>query len=241
MDPAYAAAYRNLYENHWWWRARETYLLARLDECDAVGEADRRILDIGCGDGLFFDELARYGKVWGLEPDSAIVSNGPRRSRIHVGLLDETFRPESPFDWILALDVLEHVEDARAFLDRTEALLAKGGRFWLTVPAFPFLWTRHDELNHHFRRYTKRSLEEALAEAGLEPVEMHYFFHWLAPLKLAVRLKESVVSGPAEVETVPPRQLNRLARKASVLEQRLFSRLRLPFGSSLFALCRRSA
>ncbi|HYT94425.1 MAG TPA: class I SAM-dependent methyltransferase, partial [Gemmataceae bacterium] len=77
MNPEYAAAYRNLYERHWWWRAREAMLVREIEVHQPVGGWGK-VLDVGCGDGLFFDELARFGEVWGVESDESLV---PAHSR----------------------------------------------------------------------------------------------------------------------------------------------------------------
>lgn len=237
MDPAYAAAYRDLYERHWWWRARERFLLARLTELHSPGERPR-ILDVGCGDALFFDELDRFGEVSGIEPDAEIVTDERWRNRIHVGEFDDDFAARYTFDWILMLDVLEHVGNHVALLRAVRAALAQEGLVIITVPAFRALWTRHDEINHHVTRYTRGTLSTALREANLEPVELRYFFHWLAPLKLIVKLKEAVVAGEMRAASIPPTPLNRLAYTISVAEQRMPGAAHLPFGTSLYALCR---
>jgi SAM-dependent methyltransferase len=235
VDPGYAAAYRELYERHWWWRAREAFLLERLRTASGGG-IGRRILDIGCGDAVFFDELAAFGTVRGIEPDAEVLSQGPWRAAIHAGTL-ETFSAEGPFDWILMLDVVEHLEEPRATLARARELATNRASLFLTVPAFESLWTRHDDLNHHFTRYDRFSLAAELSDTGWEMAESEYFFHWLAPLKLLVRLKERLVKGDPEVEGVPPRPLNALALAVSTVERRLLSGLSIPFGTSLYARC----
>lgn len=233
MDPGYAAAYRELYERHWWWRAREAFLLERLRAASG-GETDRRILDVGCGDALFFDELAAFGTVRGVEPDVHVLSEGPWRAAIHAGTL-ETLSAAGPFDWILMLDVLEHIETPGATLTRARELALDGASLFLTVPAFESLWTRHDDLNHHFTRYDRSSLAAVLAGSGWELAESEYFFHWLAPLKLLLRLKEKLVPGDYHVERVPPRPINQVALWLSAVEQRLLPGRRVPFGTSLYA------
>jgi SAM-dependent methyltransferase len=233
VDPGYAAAYRELYERHWWWRAREMFLLERLRSA-AGGEIGHRILDVGCGDALFFDELAAFGTVRGVEPDADVLSEGPWRTAIHAGTL-ETFSTKGLFDWILMLDVLEHVEEPERTLRRARDLARADASLFITVPAFQSLWTRHDDLNHHQVRYDHSTLSRLLIDCGWVPVEQSYFFHWLAPLKLLVRLKEKLVSGEPRVENVPPRPINQLAFAVSVLEERLLHRFHVPFGTSLYA------
>ena len=93
MDNAYAQTYRDLYANHWWWRSRERAILETLQR-HFRGSGDDCILDVGCGDGLFFDQLSSWGAVEGVEVDSSIVSPaGPWREQIHVGPFDASFQP----------------------------------------------------------------------------------------------------------------------------------------------------
>jgi len=236
MDPAYAAAYADLYERHWWWRAREHFLLERLRASD--DDRRLRILDVGCGDALFFGELEQFGRVEGIEPDAALLTDGPWRSRIHEGFLDSNWAANRTFDWILMLDVLEHVEHPQPFLQAARSALAPDGRLFITVPAFESLWTSHDEMNHHFRRYSRGSLAGELRTARLRVSESRYFFHWLVPLKLLVRLKESIVAPNVVPETVPAAPLNGLAYWISRLEQAIPGTSLVPFGTSLYACCR---
>lgn len=235
MDPAYAAAYADLYERHWWWRAREEFLLRRLAK-RAGGRSDRRILDIGCGDALFFDRLSEFGEVQGIEPDARLLSDGRWRSAIHVGTLDD-FPAREPFDWLLMFDVLEHIAEPAQALRRAAALAAPDASLFVTVPAFEALWTKHDELNRHHARYDRSGLARLVRTAGWEPVELEYFFHWLAPFKLLVRLREAIFSGEPDVESVPVGPINRAVLALSRAEQRTIGRLGLPFGTSLYARC----
>src|SRR5262245_5321274 len=116
MRADYARQYEDLWRRHWWWRARRQVVLSRL-EVIYGRKATVRILDIGCGNGLFFEELRRFGDVRGIEPDSGLVAaDGPFRDRIEVRGFDAGYLPregETP-DWVLMLDVLEHLEDDAA-------------------------------------------------------------------------------------------------------------------------------
>ena len=107
MDPEYGSLYRTLYERHWWWRAREEAIVETL-RATRPPSGWRSVLDVGCGDGLFFGRLAEFGTVTGVEPDAALVSD-ERRSLIHVGPFDRSFAPGRQYSLILMLDMLEHL------------------------------------------------------------------------------------------------------------------------------------
>src|SRR6185295_14476896 len=96
MQADYARQYERLWREHWWWRARERFVvtqLARVAATDGKKNGERRILDIGCGNGLFFDTLARYGNVWGIEPDAGLVTEGAHRGRIDVRGFNSSYLP----------------------------------------------------------------------------------------------------------------------------------------------------
>jgi SAM-dependent methyltransferase len=241
VDTEYGARYRDLYQRHWWWRARERVVLDTLRR-HRPAAGWRTVLDVGCGDGLFFDALARLDGVQlveGVEPASALVSpNGPYADRIHVVPFDASFDTGRRYSLVLMLDVLEHLGDPAAALRHALSLLEPGGIVLATVPAFMALWTRHDELNHHFTRYDRRSMRALANNAGLRIDEARYLFHWTAFAKLATRLMEAILPGEPTSPKVPPAPINSALYAITRLEQRLTADLPLPFGSSLLVVGR---
>lgn len=233
MDPGYGVRYEDLYRRHWWWRAREAAILGELRRLRPA-RGWRRILDVGSGNGLFFDRLSEFGTVTGIEPDTALLDPGGRwRADIHGVPFDAGFQPGHRFDVILMLDVLEHLDDPAAALRHALTLLEPGGVVVCTVPAFQWLWTRHDDLNHHRRRYDRPAFRALAAEAGLEIRQERYLFQWLVPVKLLVRLLERFRAGPPRPPRVPPEPLNSFLRIVSRIQERVTSVLRVPWGSSL--------
>lgn len=236
MELEYGKEYRNLYERHWWWRSREE---AVADLLRSSLRGDRRnILDIGCGDALFFDRLAEFGEVEGLETDSRLIDPAnPHLSKIYVQPFDPNFQPGKRYGCILMLDVLEHLDNPEQALGRVYELLESGGIFLLTVPAFQFLWTNHDVINHHRIRYRKKTLLPLLREAGFSISLARYWYHWTVAGKLATRAVEILTSTQPSLPRVPSAWLNRFFFKISRFEQRALSPLRLPFGTTLVAVC----
>jgi 2-polyprenyl-3-methyl-5-hydroxy-6-metoxy-1,4-benzoquinol methylase len=241
VDPEYARRYRDLYERHWWWRARERFVLETLRR-SLPPAMRRRILDVGCGDGLMFDRLAEFGDVWGVESDAALVSADNRhRGRIHLGPFDATFRPGVHYALVLMLDVIEHLPDPGGALRHAAALLEPDGILVATIPAFPILWTTHDVLNHHYTRYTRRSFAMLARSAGCDILRARYFFHWVFPAKLGVRVMEATRRLRPAPPRVPPSWINEPLYLLSLLEQRVVTPLGPPFGSSLLVVARASA
>lgn len=233
MDPTYGAQYQELYRRHWWWRAREAAILIELRRLRPAGRYPH-ILDVGCGNGLFFDRLSEFGKVEGVEPEVALLDpEGPWRHAIHAVPFDAQFRPDHRFDAILMLDVLEHLDDPAAALHHAIELLAPGGVIVCTVPAFQWLWTSHDVLNHHRRRYNRPQFRALAEEAGMQITRERFLFQWLVPAKLAVRLLERVRRTPPRPPSIPPEPLNGALRIVSRMQERVTSVIPLPFGGSL--------
>jgi SAM-dependent methyltransferase len=236
VESTYGQAYEKLYREHWWWRAREEMLVAILREHQPAG-GWHAILDVGCGNGLFFDRLSEFGEAEGVEPSAELVDpHSPYASRIHLGPFDATFQPGKLYGLILMLDVLEHLDAPSGALGRALGLLQPGGLVVITVPAFPALWTGHDVLNQHRTRFTKSSFRAVAAAGGMRILAERYFFHWTFPAKLAARVAEKLSGARPTVPGVPAKWLNRALYGISRAEQRLFRAVALPFGSSLLVL-----
>jgi SAM-dependent methyltransferase len=235
VKEAYSDAYRSLYERHWWWRARERAIIEVLTRLRPPAGFDRA-LDVGCGDGLLFPVLRRFARdVEGVEPYAPLTMNTSELGRvIHRVPFDDRFAPDEKFSLVVMLDVLEHLDDDVAALRVARRLLAPRGILLITVPAFAALWTRHDDINEHRRRYDTASLARACSIAGLRVRSSRYFFHWLAPVKLLARRIEALSGGrPPRIPRVPPSLLNRALIALSRLEFAATRHASLPFGSSL--------
>lgn len=240
MDRRYGAAYARLYREHWWWRAREEYLVRLLDRVIGPNDAGETF-DFGCGDGLFFPILQRYSRERprGLEPDASLLDPaGPWFDRITTGALIDDPLERERYGLIVALDVLEHLEHPQPAMAILRARLRPGGWFIATVPAFDELWTAHDEVNHHYRRYRLRDVEALVGESGLEIVDSRYFFVWVALVKWLVARKERLIRPVVKAPGLPPAPLNAAALALTRLEQRIVGDAHPPFGSSAIVIAR---
>ena len=234
MEASYAAAYADLYRSHWWWRVRERILLDAIRALLGRRATGARILDLGCGAGLFFDALEQFGYVEGIESDPIVVEQSGRwRSRIHLGGL-ETLPARAAFDIILALDVVEHVPNPSTMLRHAATFLAPCGHMLITTPAFDWLWTSHDRLNHHIKRYTAAEMRVLVRNAGLEPIETRYLFQSLVAPKLLVRMAEGLRHSAPSVPRVPTPAVNHALQTWFRAENAVAGWL--PFGSSVMAV-----
>jgi SAM-dependent methyltransferase len=151
--------------------------------------------------------------------------------------------PDDSFDLAVSLDVIEHLEDDLAALRELRRVLAPGGALLVTVPAYQWLWSGHDEINHHHRRYTRRSLQRVAEQAGWSQVRTTYFNSLLLPAAIVLRVLDRVSRGRTTESSldlwVPPDPLNWLLQRPLALEAALIARGgRIPAGLSLMAVFR---
>jgi 2-polyprenyl-3-methyl-5-hydroxy-6-metoxy-1,4-benzoquinol methylase len=235
MDREYALGYKSLYQNHFWWRARETFIIEILKNI-VPAEGFGNILDIGCGEGLSFGFLSRFGKPEGIESDPLLTENDGYGYKIYKAQFDSNFMPQKKYGCILMLDSLEHMPNPEQALDHAGELLADKGYLIITVPALMNLWTSHDDINHHFIRYSKKTLKPILIKSSFNIVTMRYFFQWMAPLKLIQRAKERVVHLENKPAQIPMKPINSVAYTLSRFEWFTYGRWFQSFGSSLLAI-----
>lgn len=185
--------------------------------------------------------LGRFGTVDGFEYDAgAREFAGSLLGRpVAYGHL-----PDAPgfggrqFDVIAMLDVLEHIEDDIGSLAALRSMIARDGFILITVPAFPWLWSQHDEIHHHKRRYTKATLNRALISAGFAPVKTSYFNMLLFPLAVAQRFAQRILKRKTPMSGLPPSAVNRTFAGIFGFERHLVGKISMPLGLSLFAIAR---
>jgi SAM-dependent methyltransferase len=230
-------------EEHWWYRGRRRVLRAVLDRLPLAPDA--RLLDAGCGSGRTLDELARYGRVSGVDLSAAAVDAARRRGHddVHVARIEDLPFPDGTFDVVTCLDVIEHTPDDRASLAELRRVTRPGGLMLVTVPAYQALWSQHDEVNLHFRRYDRSSLRAASLAAGWDVVGDTHFNGLLLAPAAAVRLAQRGRRAHRHSDLdLTPRALNAVLELPLRLESRLLGAgARLPAGLSLLAILRRSA
>jgi SAM-dependent methyltransferase len=230
-------------EDHWWYRGRRRVLRAELDRLPLP--ADARLLDAGCGSGRTLDELARYGRVAGVDLSPEAVGAARRRGHedVQVGRVEALPFADATFDVVTCLDVVEHTPDDRATLAELRRVTRPGGLLIVTVPAYQSLWSWHDEVNLHYRRYDSASLRTAAAAGGWSVVGDTHFNGLLLLPAAAVRVAQRHRRAHAHSDLdLTPRALNRVLELPLRLESRLLaSGGRLPAGLSLLAVLRRPA
>lgn len=223
---------------HWWFAARRAIIAALIDRHLVMGPATR-VLEAGCGSGGNLAMLGRFGHVDAFEYDEGARLHAQAKSNLDIrfgALPDQLPFEDQRYDLIGLFDVLEHVEADSASLGALAARLGDGGKILVTVPAFPFLWSKHDERHHHFRRYTRGSLAAAAQKAGLKVSYSSYFNTVLFPVALAVRALKRLTGSEVADDRLPPAWLNAVLTRLFASERRVVSRLPLPVGLSLAAV-----
>lgn len=225
-------------ELHWWYRARRQVLQALIERVVAPPPG-AHILEVGCGTGHNLAMLGRFGKVDAIEVDAEARAFAEKRTGRPVSSAPLPALPgieRGHYDLVAALDVVEHIADDRAAVEALASCLKPGGKLLVTVPAHQWMWSAHDELNHHKRRYSKRALARLIEGSPLKLDRIGYFNSLLFPLAVGARMASKLTGRGGDDDSLPPRPLNYLFERVFGAERRLIGTVPLPPGLSLFAV-----
>lgn len=173
----------DLVARHPWWTARSRLLLHLLRRIGCRTAC--QIIEAGCGWGTNLSELEKAGyTVAGLDVSRNALARLDRVERTLIEAdLSQDLPPNAPeYDVVLALDVIEHIDDDRGAVRRLAQLTKPGGHVIVSVPALPELFSEFDRVQGHRRRYTPESLRNATAGSGLEIVQIFWWGQWMIPL-----------------------------------------------------------
>jgi SAM-dependent methyltransferase len=232
-------------DRHWWFLGRRRIFASLLDRHLPATDPSASVLDVGTGTGAALDYLSSYGRVKAIDGDPTAVEYCRERG---VGDVMEASVPPIPledgrFSLVTGLDVVEHVDDDGGLVSEMARVLRPGGYCLVSVPAFRSLWSRHDDLAHHRRRYRKAELVRLVEGAGFETIEAHYFNFLLFPPIAAVRWTRRALGGGGSQDDFQARggygRLNRLLAAVFGSEASLLGRFSPPFGVSILILARK--
>jgi SAM-dependent methyltransferase len=232
--------YADAAEDHWWFVARRRILASVVGPLLAGG-GPRLMLDAGTGSGGMAPLLDRYGTLVGVDASRHLLGLArPKIARLAAASLAALPFHAHVFDALFACDVLEHVADERAALAELHRVAKPDGRLVLTVPAYQFLWGEHDEINHHYRRYTRAQLAGVLGATGWRVQRLSYFntllFLPIAGIRLATGHRRRAEAPRSDLGWQVPRFVNAALEAVFASERHLMRHLDLPFGVSLLAV-----
>ena len=225
-------------DRHWWYKARRK-IIADLIRRECRVPSGAQILELGCGTGHNLAMLSDFGHVEGLELDDearALSEKRLGRKVMSSPLPELADVQDGHYDLIGAFDVIEHIEDDSAALASIATKLKPSGKFIMTVPAHQWMWSAHDVVNHHKRRYSRGSLKRLIEGSPLKLDRVGYFNSLLFPLAVAERAASKLRRKEDADVKLPSAPLNAALEKIFETERYLVGRLPLPPGLSLFAV-----
>ena len=231
----------SLETQHWWFRGKRDIVFSLAQPFLNV-QPRPKLIDFGCGCGAMLNELTSYGEVLGVDYSDVSLMFCRKRFSGDTKKLDLSIpvEPWEQFDFGVALDILEHIENDDVAAQNICALLRDGGHCIVTVPAYQWLWTAHDENCMHKRRYSKRQLMELLQKANLVVDYISYYNCVLFPVAVVVRLFSRLfrVDKDSSIENhFRDSWLNQTLYLVFTAEKkRISARRHFPFGLSLIAL-----
>jgi 2-polyprenyl-3-methyl-5-hydroxy-6-metoxy-1,4-benzoquinol methylase len=246
MDTTYEDLYFGLQDTHWWFQARTHFILRLLRKLRVPASA--AILDVGCSSGLLMRKLQQSGymNVSGLDLSEEAVRRCHAVGLSKATVMDATHPQyaDQSFDLLIASDILEHLDDESTALRHWLRMLKPGGQLIVCVPAFGFLWSEHDAVNYHRRRYTRKMLRTALARVGFAIDRASYWNFSLFLPVAAYRVIQRVVALPesrmnGHLRPGRPFVNTALYALLKVENHVLASFCLCPFGLSSFAIARR--
>lgn len=241
MDENFYKTYFELEKNNWWFKVRREIIFWLLNKHNST---KGKILDYGCGSGFLVKELQDGGlDAYGIDVSLPAIQLGKSRNIKNLFKIDDikVDMPDNHFDTLLALDVVEHLENDSAALEEFHRLLKPGGLAVITVPAYQWMWGVQDEISHHFRRYTMRQLVNLIGKnPNFKILKKSYFNTFLFPPIALVRVLSQILKTKRESDfEMAGNLMNKVLYFIFHLESKLIRYFNFPFGVSILLIIKK--
>lgn len=217
-------------KNHWWFAGKRNLIVSE------IGDKSRgRLLDIGCGTGANLEQFAKHHRVIGCEVSKKAAELCRKRGDFDLVLCRAENLPfkKNTFDVVTALDVLEHIEDDESAMRNVKEIMKKGGSLVATVPAHMFMWSRHDVLLHHKRRYRYAELVKKLTRNGMKISKINYWCFFVFPGTLVYKKISGLIENKTNTDNTN-RFVNSVLYRTLRIENKILKTVKLPFGVSIY-------
>jgi SAM-dependent methyltransferase len=244
MEKDFEKKYHDVEIDHWWFKSRRKYLLDLLKDAPK----DSKVLDIGCSSGIFLKDLETLGfkteNLFGIDISEKAIANCKSNGIRNCFVMDaQNITLTETFDIIIASDCLEHLEDDKKALANWKNLLKIGGKMYVFVPAFMSLWSYHDEVNMHYRRYTSAELKSKIINTDNMEIQKagYWNFFLFTPVYLFRKLSavfQKNKTGESDI-SIGNSFVNGSLLQLIIFENKLLKAVNFPFGVSTFCIAKR--
>jgi SAM-dependent methyltransferase len=229
-------------ENEYWWFVARQYIISDLINKYSGLKPGDTVLDAGCGTGGFAEFISSKFNILCLDTSATALEYCRKRglNNLFNCTLDQFPKDNWNVKGVFMLDVVEHIEDDEAVVGQVYDLLPKGGCFVASVPAFRWLWSKHDDIHMHKRRYTKPEFLSLLERHGFRIEYSSYFNTFLFLPAVVARFVEKLLKKEKEtpVDEVSP-FVNKIFTEVFKSERNFLTGMSFPFGLSIIAIARK--
>lgn len=246
MDRQFLDNYYRLERENWWFQVRERIIRDTIKK-NINTSPPLQLLNVGAATGKSSEMLQSFGTVRSLEYDqpSFEFCRDVLNLDIVQGSILELPYQDNAFDLVCAFDVVEHVEDHQLAIQELFRVCKPGGHIFITVPAFMSLWSNHDVVNHHYRRYMMKEMTGLFAIHPGRCIRKTYFNTilfipiWMYRYAQKLLPKKDIQELRSDNEQFNNKWLNRIMYAIFSLERSWLRFFSFPFGVSLMVMWRK--
>lgn len=226
MEKSYELKYHKLEKEHWWFKSRRNIIIKLIQD------KNPKILEVGCSSGALIKDLNNEGfkNVQGIDKSREAIK---QCKKLNVQIMDgeKTKFKENSFDILIASDILEHIKNNNQALKEWNRILKENGKIILFVPALQFLWGKHDEINQHYKRYSKKELKELMKNSNFTIERVSYW-------NLISFMPKIIMKNKDQLNEINP-AINNMLINLMKLENYLLTKINLPIGTSIFVIAKK--